>query len=99
MDLVLDTRARGGGWAVRLAVTLDRRETNDLFLAGDKLISWPTEGMLTSGGEGPLERSSMFLSEIVARPQGLTLEYESEELARRTAQILAHQVRAALTSD
>lgn len=99
MDLVLDTAPRDGGWAVSLAVSLDRRETNDLFLAGDKLISWPTDGMLAGGGGGPLERSSMFLSEIVARPHGLTLAYETEDLARRTAQILAHQVRAALTSD
>ena len=95
----VDTSVAGAGWQVRLRVTLDRRETNELFLAGDALISWPTEGMLSSGGTSPFERSSMFLSEIVSRPDGLELTYETEGLATRTAQILAYQVRAALPGE
>lgn len=78
-----------------MVVSIDRRETSDLFLAGDKLVSWPTEGMLAEGS-GPMERSSMFLSEIVARPDGLQLLYDSEESADRTAKILEYQVRTAL---
>ncbi len=38
----------------------------------------------------------MFLSEIVARPDGLQLFYDSEESAARTAKILEYQVRTAL---
>lgn len=90
----VEKQARGEGWAVRLAVALDRGETNELFLAGDKLIAWPTAGMLASGA-APVERSSMFLSEIVSRVGGLELLYRSEELADRVGRILAHQVRSA----
>lgn len=95
----VDTAPEGAVWHVRLKVALDRRETNELFLSGDKLISWPTEGMLPVGGSTPLERSSMFLSEIVARPGGLELLYQTEALAGRTAQILAYQVRTALPAE
>lgn len=78
-----------------MSVYLDRRETNELFLAGDTLISWPTEGMRPLG-TGPITRSSMFLSEVVARAEGLRLAYETEELASRTGRILESQVRLAL---
>lgn len=79
-----------------MVVSIDRRETNDLFLAGDALVSWPTEGLRSAGTGGPIERSSMFLSEIVARPDGLQLAYADEESADRTAKILEYQVRNAL---
>lgn len=78
-----------------MVVALDRRETNELFLAGDVLVSWPTDGMRPLG-PGPIDRSSMFLSEIVARTEGLRLAYETEELAERTGRILECQVRPAL---
>ncbi len=95
MDLRWDTSAVESGWEVRLSVTLDRRETSDLFLAGDSLISWPTEAMVHQGA-GPIDRSSMFLSEIVARPEGLRLVYVTEEAATRSGKILEYQARAAL---
>jgi hypothetical protein len=95
MDLRVSQNQIGGGWEVGLMVGLDRRETNELFLAGDALISWPTESMRPLSA-GPIERSSMFLSEIVSRPEGLRLVYESEEAASRAAKVLEFQVRSAL---
>ncbi|MHB0980319.1 MAG: hypothetical protein ACYC5Q_09685 [Thermoleophilia bacterium] len=95
MDLNIEKKPVDGGWQLRMVVSIDRRETNDLFLAGDALVSWPAEGMRTAG-TGPIERSSMFLSEIVARPEGLRLIYDSEESADRTAKILEFQVRTAI---
>jgi hypothetical protein len=95
MEMNIDIVAVAQGWQVCMAVCLDRGETNELFLAGDALISWPTERMLSAGGDGPFERSSMFLSEVVARPAGLALAYETRDSAERTAKILAFQVRAA----
>lgn len=95
MDLRIDKNPIAGGWEVHMSVYLDRRETNELFLAGDTLISWPTEGMRPLG-TGPITRSSMFLSEVVARAEGLRLAYETEELASRTGRILESQVRLAL---
>jgi len=94
MQLNIDIIAVAQGWQVRMVVCLDRSETSELFLAGDTLISWPTECMVGPGDDGPLERSSMFLSEMVARPAGIALVYETRESAERTAQILAYQVRA-----
>lgn len=95
MDLNIEKKPVDGGWHLRMVVSIDRRETNDLFLAGDALVSWPTEGM-RAAGTGPIERSSMFLSEIVARPDGLQLIYDNEESADRTAKILEFQVRTAI---
>ncbi|GAB4251504.1 MAG: hypothetical protein Kow00122_09180 [Thermoleophilia bacterium] len=96
MDVTLESVPGPTGWLVRLIVGLDRRETNELFLVGDVLISWPTDGLLASGA-GPMDRSSMFLSEIVSRPGGLELAYESQESARRAAKVLDYQLRTALT--
>lgn len=95
MDLRIDRNLIAGGWEVHMSVALDRRETNELFLAGDTLISWPTEGM-RSLGTGPITRSSMFLSEVVARAGGLRLAYDTEELASQTGRILESQVRLAV---
>ena len=95
MDLHIEKTPADGGWEVHMRVTLDRVETNDLFLAGDALVSWPTEGMCPTG-RGPIDRSSMFLSEIVGRAEGLRLVYETEALAERAGRILETQVRSAL---
>jgi hypothetical protein len=95
MELRLESEGKGGLWVIRLSVDLDRRETNELFLSGDKLVSWPTEGIRMPGEDGPFERSSMFLSEIVAKPGGLELAYESEGLAERAASIMVHQIESA----
>lgn len=95
MDLNIEKTPVDGGWHLRLVVSIDRRETNDLFLSGDALVSWPTEGM-RAAGTGPIERSSMFLSEIVSRQDGLQLTYDTEESADRTAKILEFQVRTAI---
>ncbi len=95
----IDIVAVAHGWQVRMAVCLDRDETSELFLAGDALISWPTERMVATRGDSPFERSSMFLSEVVARPAGLALVYETKETAERTGKILAYQVRAAFPGE
>jgi hypothetical protein len=99
MEMSINIEAVAQGWQVCMAVCLDRAETSELFLAGDALISWPTENMLSTTADGPFERSSMFLSEVVARPAGLALEYETRDSAERTAKILAYQVRAAVPAD
>jgi hypothetical protein len=99
MEMSINIEAVAEGWQVCMTICLDRAETSELFLAGDALISWPTESMLITGADGPFERSSMFLSEVVARPAGLALTYETLDSAERTAKILAYQVRAAFPGD
>lgn len=79
-------------WAVALRVVLSRAETNDLFLSGDSMVSWPVDGLEVSGGGDPrLERSGMFVSEVAARPAGLTLKYREQTQAERAAAILRMQ--------
>ena len=74
-------------WSVRLRVNLSRGETNDLFLSGDSIVSWPAEGLVADRDDNlRLERSGMFVSEIAARPEGLTVSYgERDQAARATA--------------
>lgn len=99
MEMNLDVGAAARGWQVRLAVSLDRAETARLFFAGDVLISWPTEGLVGTDGEVAPVRSSMFLSEIVSRPAGISPAYRTRESAERAARILASQVSAALPAE
>jgi hypothetical protein len=99
MRLDVRTAPSEGGWRVHLSVALDRAELNELFLAGDTLISWPTDGMLSSGGSHPIERSSMYLSEIAGRIEGLDLLFEAEAQATRVVAILTYQMNAAFPQD
>jgi hypothetical protein len=102
MDLRLDTSATLDGWTVSLGLSLDRKETNELFMLGDRLISWPTEGLTVfgfgstgadSGAKTPFVRGGIFLSEIVAHPEGILLTYRDEPPARQAARVLEYQVR------
>ena len=79
------------GYAVLLAVTPTRRETNELFLSGDSMVSWPTDGLIQDG-DPLLARTSMFISEIAARPQGMTLRFASHGQAERAAALLCLQL-------
>jgi hypothetical protein len=77
--------------AVLLAVTLSRQETNELFLSGDSMVSWPADG-LSQDGDPLLARTSMFVSEIAARPEGMTLEYATKGQSERAAALLRLQL-------
>lgn len=80
-------------WAVGVKVTLSRAETNDLFLLGDSILSWPTEGLLpTPGDDAKPERSGMFISEVAAQPLGLTIRYREQAQAERTVALLRAQL-------
>jgi hypothetical protein len=79
-------------WSVRLSVSLSRAETNDLFLSGDSMVSWPAEGLVADRDENPrLERSGMFVSEIAAKPEGLTITYGDHDQAERATALLRMQ--------
>jgi hypothetical protein len=82
-----------GSWLVMVKVTLSRAESNQLFLSGDSMVSWPVEGMLaTSGGDPRLERSGMFVSEIAARPSGLAIRYADQAQAERASTLIRMQL-------
>jgi hypothetical protein len=77
-------------FAVTLVLTLTRRESNELFLCGDSMISWPSEGLHVQGDPVPA-RTSIFVSEIAARPNGMTLRYVTRRQADSTAGLLLEQ--------
>ncbi|OFV80450.1 MAG: hypothetical protein A2W26_09415 [Acidobacteria bacterium RBG_16_64_8] len=81
------------GWTVSLRVNLSRAETNELFLSGDSILSWPVDGVLSSEGDDPKpERSGMFVSEVAAQPLGLTIRYVERAQAERSAALLRAQL-------
>ena len=44
--LTIEPEQATGAWEVTVLVRLNRAETNDLFFAGDIMVSWPTEGLI-----------------------------------------------------
>ena len=90
---VIAQEAGSGAWAVVLKVSLTRAESNDLFLSGDSMVSWPSEGLESAAdGDPRLERSSIFVSEVAARPAGLRLRYREQAQSERAAVILRMQL-------
>jgi hypothetical protein len=79
-------------WLVTVKVVLSRAESNDLFLSGDSMVSWPVEGLETSGSADPrLERSGMFVSEMATKPSGLGIRYRNEDEAERASKLFRIQ--------
>ena len=77
-------------WAVVVKADLSRAESNDLFLSGDSMVSWPVDGLESTEDCGP-QRSSMFVSEVAARPHGLKIRYREQAQAERAAAVLRVQ--------
>lgn len=89
---VVTREAGSDSWLVTVKVALSRTESNELFLSGDSMVSWPVDGLATSGSADPrLERSGMFVSEMAARPSGLGLRYRGQADAERTATLFRIQ--------
>lgn len=79
-------------WTVAVKVNLSRAETNDLFLSGDSMLSWPVDGLIHVSESGLVpERSSMFVSEVATHPAGLLISYSEKVCAERTAALLKIQ--------
>jgi hypothetical protein len=81
-----------GSWIVSVRVNLNRAESNELFLSGDTMLSWPVDGLALDSMDGAMpERSSMFVSEVAARPSGLRLRYREKAQAEYTVALLRMQ--------
>ena len=85
--------SKPGCWAVSVKVTLNRAETNELFLSGDSMLSWPTEGLVpTKVDSSEPERSGIFVSEVAAQPEGLVIRYGDQAQAEQIASLLRAQL-------
>jgi hypothetical protein len=93
MGYRLNILDRDVGYSVSLSIALSREESNDLFLSGDSMLSWPTDTLVD---EGPApSRVSIFISEVAARNGGLVLLYlgrEQAEMATKLLQLQLEQV-------
>lgn len=90
--VAITENAESGTWTVSLTVGLTRAESNDLFLSGDSMVSWPVDGLEVPADDNlRLERSGMFVSEVAARHAGLALSYREQAQAERAAAILRMQ--------
>lgn len=77
---------------VMLRVNLTRAESNELFLAGDAMVSWPMDGLQSNAtGDARLERTGMFVSEVAGRPFGMGIRYLEQNQAERAAALLRVQ--------
>ena len=84
------------GVAVRVQVRLSGREASRLFLSGDTLIQLPLDGALTAQEDTPIPRTSIFLSELVGLPDGLSRVFVSGGAADAYAGVVRSQLDTAL---
>jgi hypothetical protein len=84
------------GVAVQIKVRLSGRETSRLFLSGDTLLQLPLEGALPEGGGSPVPRTSIFLSELAGRRDGLARTFADVADADAFAAAVRAQLETAL---
>jgi len=82
------------GVAVQVKVRLSGRETSRLFVSGDTLLQLPLDGALADGS--PVPRTSIFLSELAGRHDGLTRTFADETYANAFAAAVRTQLDTAL---
>lgn len=91
-----------GRHVVTAKVVLSLAETNELFLSGDTIVSWPEGELMQSRGlsdsatpgasESALVRTGMFVSELAQLPLGLKIGYRQGAEAARAAQLIRLQL-------
>jgi hypothetical protein len=84
------------GVAVQVKVRLSGRETSRLFVNGDALIQLPLEGALPDPDGSPVPRSSIYLSELAGRRDGLSRVFIGGEGAAAFAAAVRAQLETAL---
>jgi len=92
VELHIDTEPIDRTVAVRVEVQLTTREKNHLFSQGDPLVQLPTAGLVEDVGGPPIERTTIFLTELADLPGGLTRMFVDEESARHFADEVRSQL-------
>jgi hypothetical protein len=82
VELHVTSEEAGGTVAVRVQVRLGARDQRLIFTAGDHLIQLPVGGLLQDADGPPIERSSIFLTELAGMPDGLTRVFADGPSAR-----------------
>jgi hypothetical protein len=84
------------GVAVQVKVRLSGRETSRLFVTGDALIQLPLDGALPDDDVSPVPRTSIFLSELAGRRDGLTRTFADGAAAQAFSAAVRTQLDTAL---
>jgi hypothetical protein len=84
------------GVAVQVKVRLSGRESSRLFVNGDTLLQLPLEGALPDPDGSPVPRSSIFLSELAGRRDGLIRTFTDAAAAQAFAAAVHTQLETAL---
>lgn len=88
----MTTQRVGGSLAVRVEVHLSRRDQNRVFTHGDPLITLPTTDLTRPGGGPPLERTSIYLTELAGLSGGLSRHFADEDGAARFVTSVSEQL-------
>jgi hypothetical protein len=96
VEVAIDKEPVADGVAVCVQVRLTGREANQLFLKGDTLIHLPVDDAVPRPGDPPVQRVSIFLSELAAEREGLRRWFVDEDAANRFARRVHDQLMTAL---
>ena len=96
MEIDITSQQVPGGMAVQGKVRLSGRETGRLFVSGDTLVQLPLDGALPDADGSPVPRTSIFLSELAGRRDGLTRTFNDATAAQAFADAVRAQLETAL---
>ena len=96
MEIDITSQQVPEGMAVQVKVRLSGRETGRLFVSGDTLVQLPLDGALPDADGSPVPRTSMFLSELAGKRDGLTRTFSDAAAAQAFAASVRTQLETAL---
>ena len=96
MEIDISSQQVPQGVAVQVKVRLSGRETSRLFVNGDALIQLPLDGALPDPDGSPVPRTSIFLSELAGRRDGLSRTFSGGDDADAYAVAVRTQLETAL---
>ena len=96
MEIDITSQQVPEGMAVQVKVRLSGREASRLFVSGDTLIQLPLDGALPDTDASPVPRTSIFLSELTGRRDGLTRTFADATDAQAFAAVVRTQLDTAL---
>ena len=96
MEIDITSQQVPEGLAVQVKVRLSGREASRLFVNGDTLVQLPLDGSLPEADASPVPRTSMFLSELAGRRDGLTRTFTDAAAAQAFTAAVRSQLETAL---
>lgn len=96
MEIDVSSQQAPEGVVVRVKVRLSGRETSQLFVTGDTLLQLPLDGAVPDTDGSPVPRTSIFLSELAGRRDGLTRTFADAAHAETFAAAVRAQLETAL---